>query len=168
MYERQDILFSVAIGIFLGLILGVLAGSQITWRIIDGDIRPIEVVLVPEEKPEPDPETTVIAGGVIEGLASWYGEPFHGRTTASGEVYDLRAYTAASRTLRLNTLALVECLETGKRVIVRVTDRGPYIDGRVIDLSWAAASRIGMVDRGVSSVRVIPIEIMTEKLSEEE
>jgi rare lipoprotein A len=86
------------------------------------------------------------------GLASWYGKAFHGRRTASGEIYDMHAMTAAHRTMPLPSYALVHNPANGREVVVRVNDRGPFIKGRVIDLSRAAARKLG-VD-GVAQVRV--------------
>jgi rare lipoprotein A len=88
------------------------------------------------------------------GLASWYGPGFYGRPTASGRVYTGRALTAAHRSLPLGTRVRVTNLENGRRVEVMVDDRGPYVGGRVIDLSAAAARRLDMVEDGVVRVRV--------------
>lgn len=89
-----------------------------------------------------------------EGLASWYGPGFAGRTTSNGEVFDPSAMTAAHRTLPFGTRVLVTNLETGASVEVRINDRGPFKAGRVIDLSRAAADRIGMLRSGVARVSV--------------
>jgi rare lipoprotein A len=88
------------------------------------------------------------------GLASWYGEFHHGLRTASGETFDMGELTAAHRTLPLGTHLRVTNLENGRMVRVRVNDRGPYVDGRVIDLSRAAARSLDMVERGVVPVRL--------------
>jgi len=88
------------------------------------------------------------------GLASWYGTKFHGRRTSSGEAYDMFAMTAAHRELPLPSFVEVTNLHNGKRVVVRVNDRGPFVGGRVIDLSYAAAHRIGMVEKGVAPVHI--------------
>jgi len=88
------------------------------------------------------------------GMASWYGPGFHGKRTANGEVYNQHALTAAHRTLPLGTKALVTNVETGKSVEVRINDRGPYKYGRVIDLSYAAARRIGVCTVGTAPVQV--------------
>ena len=89
------------------------------------------------------------------GIASWYGEPHHGRKTANGERFDAyAAHTAAHKTLPFNVCAEVENLRTGKSVLVRINDRGPFAKGRVIDLSKKAASEIGLVRAGVARVRV--------------
>jgi len=95
-----------------------------------------------------------LAGYSEKGLASWYGKPYHGRITASGERYDMHQLTAAHRTLPFGTLVRVTNLENGRDVKVRITDRGPFVKGRIIDLSYAAAKRLGMVDAGVVRVRL--------------
>ena len=91
---------------------------------------------------------------VQTGMASWYGPGFHGKRTANGEVYNQHALTAAHRTLPLGARAVVTNVNTGESVEVRINDRGPYKYGRVIDLSYAAARRIGMWTEGVVPVRV--------------
>ncbi|MCL5029769.1 MAG: septal ring lytic transglycosylase RlpA family protein [Bacteroidetes bacterium] len=87
-------------------------------------------------------------------IASWYGSQFHGRKTANGEVFNQLAYTAASKSLRFGTLLKVTNLRNNKSVVVRINDRGPYIGGRQLDLSKAAAQALGMVRRGVIRVSV--------------
>jgi rare lipoprotein A len=88
------------------------------------------------------------------GVASWYGDHWQGRTTASGKPFDERKLTAAHRTLPLNTRVRVTNLKTGLSVEVTITDRGPYADGRLIDLSKAAAKKLGMVKEGLVPVRI--------------
>lgn len=88
------------------------------------------------------------------GLASFYGRKFHGRKTASGERYDMHALTAAHRALRFGTQVEVTNLKNGRKVRVRINDRGPFVKGRIIDLSYAAARRIGMLSAGVVKVKV--------------
>ena len=87
-----------------------------------------------------------------EGLASWYGREHQGGPTASGERFDMHAMTAAHRTLRMQTRVRVTSKLDGKSVVVRINDRGPYARGRVIDLSYAAARALDMLDRGVIPV----------------
>ena len=95
------------------------------------------------------------AGGYVErGTASYYGSKFHGRLTSNREVYDMYAYTAAHKTLPLPSFARVTNLDNGKSVVVRVNDRGPFHDGRVIDLSYAAAVKLGITARGTGNVEV--------------
>lgn len=87
------------------------------------------------------------------GTASWYGHPFHGRRTSNGEVYDMHGMTAAHKTMPLPSYAQVTNRRNGRSVIVRVNDRGPFVDGRVIDLSHAAAQRLGITGLGQVEVR---------------
>ncbi len=87
-----------------------------------------------------------------KGQASWYGEPFHGRKTANGETYDMNKISAAHKTLPLNTWVEVKNLDNNKTLTMRVNDRGPFIEGRIIDLSRAAAEEIGMLKAGVARV----------------
>jgi len=96
-----------------------------------------------------------VAGAVQEGIASWYGPGFHGRRTSSREPYDQYDFTAAHRTLPLGTWAMVTNMDNGRSVQVYVNDRGPYVDGRVIDLSYGAACAIGMIDSGTVPVRIM-------------
>lgn len=86
------------------------------------------------------------------GMASWYGEDFHGWMTASGEIYDMETLTGAHRTLPLGSIVKVTNVENGKQVRIRINDRGPYVSGRILDLSYAAAHRLGMMEGGVSAV----------------
>ncbi len=88
------------------------------------------------------------------GIASWYGNPYHGRATASGEIFDMEKMTAAHRTLPFQTRLRVHNLDNGRTVEVRITDRGPFISGRIIDLSRAAARSIGMIGPGLARVRL--------------
>ena len=96
-------------------------------------------------------------GGVSSqetGLASYYGHQYHGRTTANGETYDENKLTAAHRTLPFGTRVRVTNLENGKSVLLRVNDRGPFVDGRIIDVSWQAAQDLDFVQEGVVKARV--------------
>jgi len=88
------------------------------------------------------------------GNASYYGSQWHGRTTANGEKMDIYAMTAAHKSLPFQSKVRVTMLSTGKSVIVRINDRGPFVEGRIIDLSDEAARRIGLIDKGVAKVRV--------------
>jgi rare lipoprotein A len=91
---------------------------------------------------------------VETGIASWYGAPYHNRRGSNGEIYDMHAMTAAHRTLPLGSIVRVTCIENGDSAVVRITDRGPFIEGRVIDLSRAAAEKIGLVQKGTAKVRL--------------
>ena len=88
------------------------------------------------------------------GIASWYGRKFDGRRTASGEIFDMHEYTAAHRTLPFGTHVRVTNLRNGRRTIVRINDRGPFVQGRDIDLSYAAAREIGILEPGISRVMI--------------
>ncbi|RMF42068.1 MAG: septal ring lytic transglycosylase RlpA family protein [Deltaproteobacteria bacterium] len=94
------------------------------------------------------------SGFVEQGTASWYGPKFHGRKTSNGETFDMYALTAAHKTLPLGVSVRVTNLNNGRQVVVRVNDRGPFVAGRVIDLSFAAAKQLDMVDAGTAPVRV--------------
>lgn len=98
------------------------------------------------------------AAAAERGIASWYGGKFHGRLTANGEIFDTNKLTAAHRTLPFDTRVKVTNLNTGKSVVVRINDRGPFLHGRIIDLSQAAAMKIGMLESGTAPVTV---EILT-------
>ena len=97
---------------------------------------------------------TVKIGTTETGIASWYGVPYHGRAAASGEIYDMEQLTAAHRTFPFNTWVEVTDLDNGKKVDVRVNDRGPIVRHRIIDLSLAAAREIDMVGPGTARVKV--------------
>ena len=97
-------------------------------------------------------------GYVRRGQASWYGTKFHGKRTSSGERYDMFAMTAAHKTLPLPTYARVTNLNNGRSVIVKVNDRGPFVDGRIIDLSYAAAYKLGIIKNGTGFVEVSAID----------
>ncbi|MCG5525770.1 septal ring lytic transglycosylase RlpA family protein [Ectothiorhodospira haloalkaliphila] len=145
----------------------------------DGAPHPREVPdLAAVEEPTPRPEppsrygnpesyevfgrryyTLASAEGYRErGIASWYGTKFHGRRTSSGEPYDMYAMTAAHTALPLPTYVRVTNLENGRSVVVRVNDRGPFVNNRIIDLSYAAAHRIDMINQGTARVEVEALE----------
>ena len=92
------------------------------------------------------------------GNASWYGRKFHGRKTASGEIFNMYAMTAAHQTLPFGAKVRVTHLITGKSVIVRINDRGPFIKGRIIDLSFEAAKRLKILNEGIARVEIVVIE----------
>lgn len=91
------------------------------------------------------------------GIASWYGKPFHGRATANGEVYDMNTLTAAHKTLPMPTYVRVSNLENGRALVVRVNDRGPFVHGRIIDLSRRSAQLLGFEREGIARVRVVAV-----------
>jgi rare lipoprotein A len=86
------------------------------------------------------------------GIASWYGPGFHGNLTANGEVYDMYGVSAAHKTLPFGTIVRVIELDTRRSIVVRINDRGPFIEGRIIDLSKGAAEELGIVDKGITKV----------------
>ena len=92
--------------------------------------------------------------GEMEGLASWYGRPHHGRRVASGEIYNMHRLTAAHRTLPFHTVVRVQNKRNGREVDVRINDRGPFVKGRIIDLSYAAAKALDMLRPGTAPVRL--------------
>jgi len=102
----------------------------------------------------PPPPAVVKPGHTETGIASWYGHPYHGRPAANGEIYDMEKMTAAHRTLPFNTWVRVYDLDNNKTTEVRIIDRGPFIDGRIIDLSHAAAREIEMIGPGVARVLI--------------
>lgn len=115
--------------------------------IVSGTMRPYQIRgrwYQPEEQPDYD----------VVGLASWYGDQFNGRPTATGERFDMQALTAAHKTLPLPGLVEVTNLANGRRVVLRVNDRGPFVDDRIIDLSRGAAEALDLLNRGVGEVRV--------------
>jgi len=108
--------------------------------------------------PTTGPVRTPSAEPILQGdtgIASWYGHPYHGRKTANGETYNMYEMTAAHRTLPFNTQVRVHDLENGKQVQVRINDRGPFVEGRIIDLSYAAAQAMGM-----PSTALVRLEIL--------
>jgi rare lipoprotein A len=102
----------------------------------------------PSERPAPD------SAWDEEGIASWYGKKFHGRQTANGERYDMHGISAAHRTLPFGTVVLVRNMNNGKELKVRINDRGPFIKGRIIDLSYGAARKLDMIRDGIVPVRI--------------
>jgi len=99
-------------------------------------------------------------GYIEDGVASWYGDDFHGRPTANGEVFDMNAMTAAHRTLPMPSLVRVTNLDNGRSTLLRINDRGPFVNNRIIDVSRVAASELGFLNAGTANVRV---EILAEE-----
>jgi len=136
---------------------------------------PVDPASVPDAVPRPEPlhpranrpyvvfERQYVPMTRLEpfserGVATWYGRRYHGQRTSSGEPYDMYAMTAAHPTLPIPSYAQVTHLRNGRRVVVRVNDRGPFLHGRVIDLSWVAAARLGYVQAGSAEVEVVLID----------
>jgi len=103
------------------------------------------------------------SGFIQLGKASWYGEKFHGRKTANGEIYDMHKNTAAHKILPFGTVVKVENLTNNKYTIVRINDRGPFVKGRIIDLSYTAAKKIDLVSPGVTKVRITALKNKEKK-----
>lgn len=95
------------------------------------------------------------------GIASWYGKDFHGKKTANGEIYDMYGRTCAHKTLPLGTRVRIKNLENGREVEARINDRGPFVEGRIIDLTLTIAKELGMADQGIAMVRVEPLDGVT-------
>lgn len=98
-----------------------------------------------------------------EGLASWYGGKFQGRTTANGEIFDTNLMTAAHKSLPFGTIVKVTDLDTGQATMVRINDRGPFVEGRIIDLSRAAAEELDLVGRGVARVSIEAVDFVSPR-----
>ncbi|MEM8502111.1 MAG: septal ring lytic transglycosylase RlpA family protein [Cyanobacteria bacterium P01_D01_bin.1] len=134
---------------------------QVTNRLrrLIGDADPVaEIEGMPEPEPEPVVETPPVQQVAVlsstVGSASWYGPGFNGRLTANGETFNQYAMTAAHRTLPFGTRVLVTNLYTGRQVVVRINDRGPFVGNRVIDLSKGAAAEIGLLNSGIGTVQI--------------
>lgn len=161
--------------------LGACAGKGVIPEpVIDKDGAPkgsIDINSIPEPIPRAEPRSRYgnppfyiqdgrrydvlasSAGYAERGIASWYGTKFHGRRTSSGEPYDLYAMTAAHKTLPLPTYARITNLRNGRSVVVRINDRGPFKDTRLIDLSYAAAAKLGILPEGTGLVEVHAIDV---------
>ena len=148
------------------LLAMVLTLGACTHKPVGVAVPPAPPPETPEGRPpiesaqsQPAHETIEVPKGakpllVETGLASWYGAPYHNRRGSNGEIYDMHALTAAHRTLPLGSVVRVTNPANGNSVVVRITDRGPFIAGRIIDLSQAAAQQIGLIKRGTAEVRV--------------
>jgi len=105
------------------------------------------------------------SGNAQKGIASWYGEDFHGKLTSNQEIYNMYAMTAAHKTLPFGTYVRVTNLTNGKSVVVRINDRGPFVKGRIIDLSYSAAEKLGMSETGVAPVEIKVLKKFSPKKS---
>ncbi len=106
-----------------------------------------------------NPQQSIKPIRVWEGVSSWYGEPFHGRLTANGETYNMHAATAAHPSLPLGSLVRVTNLSTRRSQVVRINDRGPYVEGRELDVSYGVARRLGFDQCGLARVRIELLEV---------
>jgi rare lipoprotein A len=146
---------SLAIVFFI-IVIGGLVGFTVINNEKKGNS---ESILIEELVPETIKESTVNTSSVEyinlgTMKASWYGPRFHGKLTANGEIYDQMALTAAHKTLKFGTLLKVTNPKNGKSVIIRINDRGPYIGDRELDLSKGSAIKLGLIEKGVSRVKI--------------
>jgi rare lipoprotein A len=150
------------------LLITALSGCAVSGRrpLVSGYEKPAMVLPEGDDKILPEPYTINGVsyyplpsgeGFIQEGIASWYGEEFHGRKTSNGEIYNMYEKTAAHKTLPFDTYVKVENLGNNKEVIVRINDRGPFVKGRIVDLSVAAAREVGLINPGVARVRVVAL-----------
>ena len=137
---------------WLGAVLGTGLGATPAATAQDAAVEPAPASTVPA----PEVSIQQSAGENERGLVSWYGKRFHGRRTASGEIFDMHALTAAHRTLPFGTRVRVRSLSTGQEVVVRINDRGPAHRSRVIDLSLGAARALGLHRPGLDRVELLP------------
>lgn len=164
-------------GRFLLLLTAFLSGCSVA-PLRDGGPRPgsVDVSNIPDARPKVEPLSKYgnppsyevlgrryyvmnsSKGYVERGIASWYGKKFHGRRTSSGETYDMYKMTAAHRELPLPTYVKVTNLRNGRQVIVKVNDRGPFHENRIIDLSYSAAAKLGIIKEGTGLVEVRAID----------
>lgn len=133
-------------------------GSGVEWEVIaeannidsPDEIQTDALLLIPFRSSK---------GYFQKGIASWYGKLFHGKETASGNIYDMYGYTAAHRSLPLGSEVRVINLQNGKDIVVKINDRGPYIKNRIIDLSYSAAKSLGIIDGGIQDVKIEVLSI---------
>jgi rare lipoprotein A len=130
-----------------------ISSAALSWPLVVLLITP--AVQVPLAAPPSKPAKAI---KVWSGVASWYGRDFHGKETASGEVYNMFAATAAHPSLRFGSLLRLTNPKTGHTQLVRINDRGPFIDGRELDVSYLVASRLGLVETGVARLRIELLE----------
>ncbi len=161
------------------VLLSACGGVPVQDRAPEGDSAPageVDLSAIPDAVPRVEPKsrygnphsyvidgkryfTLPSARGFVErGVASWYGKKFHGRRTSSGEIYDMYGMTAAHKALPLPTYVSVRNLSTGREIVVRVNDRGPFLKNRIIDLSYAAATKLGIARQGTGFVEVRALE----------
>jgi rare lipoprotein A len=180
LYFYQTFFFKRILFILLSCLL-LFSCGRLDKVIAPGDAAPdkqVDVSIIPNAVPknEPksrygNPESYVVFGKryyvldssknyVEKGIASWYGTKFHGRRTSSGETYDMYAMTAAHKTLPLPTYVQVKNLNNGKYIIVKVNDRGPFHENRIIDLSYTAAIKLDIIKKGTGLVEVRVIDPM--------
>jgi len=156
MLNYKEVLLKSLVIVFFTLVVGGLVGFTVLNNAKNVEN---ERILIEEFVPVTVKESTVITSsveyinrGTIK--ASWYGPKFHGKMTANGEIYDQMAFTAAHKQLSFGTLLKVTNPKNGRSVIVRINDRGPYIEGRDLDLSKGAAIELGILRKGVARLKI--------------
>ncbi|MBK7631528.1 MAG: septal ring lytic transglycosylase RlpA family protein [Ignavibacteriales bacterium] len=160
MFHNKEVLLRSLAKIFFVLILVALVG----FTVIVNEDKITEPVVTENLSSVNNAEITADRS-LVEFLdkgnmkASWYGPGFHGRLTANGEVYDQMSFTAAHKSLKFGTLLKITNPRNNKSVVIRINDRGPYVTGRDLDLSKAAALELGMVKRGVAKIKVEELKI---------
>ena len=150
-YLRITIVPLFLIGLLVNIIFGCATTSDPPPKQPAGYPKPYKV-FGKWYQPLPDSK-----GFRQRGIASWYGKDFHGKKTSNGEIYDMYAMTAAHKTLPLGTYVRVHNLENGRKIEVRINDRGPFVRGRIIDLSYTGAKKIGIVGPGTARVEVVAL-----------
>jgi len=147
-----------AIVLVLAVGLGVYVGVKITTARKDVELMDLQAALETANASLADAniefEQNRVLAHIWTGVASWYGDQFHGRVTSSGHVFDMNDLTGASLTLPLGSMVIVENIKTGRMVPVLINDRGPYISGRGLDVSKAVAERLGILQQGLAKVRI--------------
>ena len=154
--------------LYLCLLICLLACAPKTHYVTTVQPPPKKVIILHEKIEDPTLKPYVVNGvryyplpdseGFSQsGRASWYGEKFHGRRTSSGEIFDMHRESAAHKTLPFDTYVKVLNLSNNKQIVVRINDRGPFMKGRIIDLSYAAAKKIGLVGPGVAHVKIVAL-----------
>jgi rare lipoprotein A len=152
--SRSPLLFSALLGSAAFLSIGCAAKRPVSAAPPAPPAAPNATPSSPSARGPKTPPAVAPAGYTEEGNASWYGKPFDGRRSSNGEIYDMYKLTAAHRTLPFDTMVRVTNVNNGKSTTVRITDRGPFVENRIIDLSLAAAREIGSVGPGVVPVRL--------------
>ena len=141
----------IKLGIFIFILIFACSTPQVTRKTPQDNLRSRDQLR--------KDRTLAETQGKITGYASYYAEKFHGKKTASGEIFDMNSLTAAHRTLPFGTICKVTNLENNKSVVVRINDRGPFIEGRILDLSKGAAQAINGLAAGIIKVKIEILEI---------
>lgn len=151
-FKELSIFFSILVMIFL--IIGCSYKTPYTYNKYSDISKKHPTMKAYKIKNKTYHPTYVTVGDTMKGVASWYGPGFHSKQTSNCEVYNMYAHTAAHKTWPMNTMVKATCLETGKSVIVRINDRGPFIEGRVIDLSYIMGKKLGLDKKGITKIKL--------------